>query len=96
MPLSDYAQVQKTYVFSSSETLGARFVQDAEKGISAGVCVADVEQGGAADRVGVTAGMVIFGVHGQPAEGKTFNRTLHAPVHTARASCSASAVCPSY
>lgn len=80
MPLSDYVDVHRTYEFSSSKTLGASFIQDIEQGPAAGVCVADVTPGGMADQVGVVAGMMVFGVHGKPTEGKSFHGAL---VHTA-------------
>jgi C-terminal processing protease CtpA/Prc len=73
MSLSDYAGVEQTFSFPSTATLGARLIQDVEKGLEAGVCVAAVDPGGTADKVGVIVGMVIFGVHGDPVQGKSFN-----------------------
>ena len=63
----------QTFRLPSNTTLGAKFLQDAEKGVSAGVCVAHVEKEGAAARAGIVVGMLVWGIGGQPVKDMPFN-----------------------
>ena len=63
----------QTFRLPSNTTLGAKFLQDAEKGVSAGVCVAHVDKEGAAARAGIVVGMLVWGIGGQPVKDMPFN-----------------------
>jgi C-terminal processing protease CtpA/Prc len=73
MASSEYAAEAKSFRLPSNTTLGARFIQDSEQGVDAGVCVAAVTPGGAADKCGISVGMLMYGVMGKPVASMPFN-----------------------